>query len=214
MCVMAGLLIYALFQSSWLRSENTFFIKFVRAVVGVLGILTVVSLYGWVAWPPIHRHVLAQNERAKFEEPLKGKQSPEMSIQMACAPGDEIDCEYAEQLIPLFGESGWKVSGEVERVMLARPQPGIILGLHGGDPKTERNWDAGAWMAMTPTLEHVMNAFQNIGICPDSTSGSIIPEGQINIYVGHERDNETEPTSLTTNFEKMKEYQKTGVWRR
>ena len=187
----------------WVRRARSKRTKVIRGALGMVLAVALVAVYGWLVWPAVHRHTLSKAEREKFKAPLMGPQNPEMSIQLACAPGDEVDCEYAADLIPLFGEAGWKVSGEVQRITLIRPPSGITLGLKGGKPETERNWNSGAWTALTPTLEHVQQAFANIGIEPESTSGSIIPENQINIYVGHERDDESSPNGFTRSFEQM-----------
>ena len=48
-----------------------------------------------------------------------------MSIHLCCAPDDEVDCEYAADLIPLFGEAGWDVANTVDRITLGRPKPEI-----------------------------------------------------------------------------------------
>ncbi len=204
--VMFALLTYSAFQLQWIIEAAPHFTKIVRSVLGIMGIAVIVEAYGVVGWPPVHRHALSKSERERFEKPLKELKQPATSIQLACAPSDEADCEYAADLIPLFGESGWKVSGEVVRISLIRPMPGIILAQKGGDPATERNWDSGSWHALTPDFEGVRKAFVNIGIEPDSTSGSIIPENQIDIYVGHEREDESAPTNLTRAFDTFRKF--------
>jgi hypothetical protein len=90
--------------------------------------------------------------------------------------------------------------------------PGITLGLKGGKKDDVARWDAGGWVAMTPTLEHVKQAFENIGIEVDSTTGPDLPDGQISIYVGHEKPNESEPTDLTRSYERIYRMQKDGTY--
>ncbi len=159
----------------------------------------------WVK-PPSHRHTLSSAEREKFEEPLKEMKQPQTPIHIYCAPGDEVDCEYAATLIPLFGEAGWDVSRSVERITLGRPEPGIVIALHGNiKPEEEANlkWNQGEWTQILPEVGYVRQAFVNIGIEPDSTSGSVIPEKQINIYVGREREDESAPTDMTQSFRNL-----------
>jgi hypothetical protein len=148
----------------------------------------------------------AKAEREKFEKPLMELKQPKMTVHLYCAPEDEVDCEYAADLIPLFGEAGWDVSTAVERITLGRPKPGIIIGLHGtvkpeDEPKLK--WNEGEWTRSTPEEWAVRQAFVNIGIEPDSMSGAIVPENQINIYVGHEREDESAPTEMTQAFENL-----------
>jgi hypothetical protein len=180
-----------------------------RWIVGSLCLLALAGLIGLVMkgeWPPVHRHTFSQEERKKFEKPLMELKQPKTSIHLYCAPEDEVDCEYAADLIPLFGEAGWDVSGVVERVTLGRPQPGIIIAVHGTlkpEDELKLKWNQGEWAQWTPEEEHVRQAFTNIGIEPDSTSGYVIPENQINIYVGHEREDESVPTGMSRTAETM-----------
>lgn len=206
LCVMAALLIYALFQLDWINQAESRFIRVVRAAIGIGIIGVVVGMYGAVQWPPIRRHELSANERQSFEKPLKDFKRPQMSIHLYCAPEDEVDCEYAAKLIPLFGEGGWDVATTVDRITMARPESGIVIGLHGTvKPEDEPNlkWDQGEWTRLRPEEWAVRQAFVNIGIQPDSTSGAVVPENQINIYVGHERDDESAPTAMTREFENL-----------
>ncbi len=204
--IAAGCLIYGLSQSDWIVEADLPLKRWARFLVGSVITIGGAYCFGMVIWPPIHRHALSKKERKRFEEPLKNFKNPKMSIHLACAPYDEVDCVYAADLIPLFGEAGWDVSTIVERVTLGRPKPGIIIGLHGtvkleDEPKLK--WNEGEWTKIPPEEEVVREAFLNVGIEPDSTSGAIIPENQMNIYVGHERENELSPTDLTQMFENL-----------
>jgi len=129
---------------------------------------------------------------------------PKMAIHLYCAPADEADCEYAGELIPLFGEAGWDVANIVERVTLSRPKAGILIGTHGTvkpEDEPRMKWNEGEWSRLTPERTAVRQAFLNIGIEPDSIGGAIIPENQINIFIGNERENESAPTGMTREYE-------------
>jgi hypothetical protein len=204
--VVAILLVYAICQTDWIVDVSPKFKKVVRAIFAAGAVVVAVLGYGLVVWPPVHRHTLSKAEREKFEEPLKRLRQPTMSVHLYCAPYDEVDCVYAAGLIPLFGEAGWDVSTMVERVTLGRPMPGIVIGVHGtvkpeDEPKLK--WNQGEWGKITLEEEVVRQAFVNIGVEPDATSGSMVPENQINIYVGHERENESAPTEMTQTFKDL-----------
>lgn len=204
--VVAGFFLYGLFLT-WVIEVQKTTKRITRSIVGVVAVSFAVGVYGWFVWPPHHRHPLNAEERTSFEKPLKDFKHPQMSIQLYCAPNDEVDCEYAATLIPLFGEGGWNVSTVVNRITLARPEAGIVIGLHGtvkpeDEPKLK--WNQGEWTRDRPEEWAVRQAFVNIGIEPDSTSGAVVPENQINIYVGHERADESAPTLMTREFENLK----------
>jgi hypothetical protein len=199
-------LIYGLSQTDWIAEADSLIKTWTRFGLGAVVCVILFAGFGAMIWPPVRRHTLSQSEREKFENPLKEFRHPQMSIHLYCAPEDEVDCEYAASLIPLFGEAGWDVSRIVERITLGRPAPGIIIGVHGtvkleDEPKLK--WNEGEWTKITPEEKAVRKAFVNIGIEPDSTSGAIVPENQINIYVGHEREDESTPTDMTRTFENL-----------
>jgi hypothetical protein len=195
--------IYAIEQSDWVSESDIPIKRWTRFAIGAFSVIASDLVLGVAIWPPKHRHVLSQKERSEFEAPLKANHS-EMAIHFYCAPEDEVDCEYATDLIPLFGEAGWDVANTVDRVTLGRPKSGILIGLHGtvkpeDEPKLK--WNEGEWTRVRPEMWMVRQAFVNIGIEPESTSGGTVPENQINIYVGHEREDETAPTGMTQAFE-------------
>ena len=197
-------LIYGLSQSEWIAGADSPMKKWTRFGFGSVVCVSLFAGFAAFIWPPVHRHALSKSERDKLEKPLMELKKPQMSIHLYCAPSDEVDCEYAAGLIPLFGEAGWDVSTVVERITLTRPGPGIVIGLHGtvkpeDEPKLK--WNEGEWSRMPPEEGAVRQAFVNIGMQPDSTSGAVVPENQINIYVGHEREDESAPTALTQTYE-------------
>jgi hypothetical protein len=181
-----------------------------RRLTGSLNLLALAALVAVsmrLDWPPVHRHALSKAERAKFEKPLIGLKQPKMSVHLYCAPEDEVDCEYAADLVPLFGEAGWDISTTVDRVTLTLPKAGVLIGLHGTaklEDESKLKWNQGEWTLSTPEEWAVRQAFVNIGIEPDSTSGAAVPENQINLYIGHEREDESAPTDMTRGFENLK----------
>jgi hypothetical protein len=204
MALVALALLYPLFQLPLITRDKTKLGKISIGVATIVGMFVVLAFYTWLIWPPMRRHALSQVERRAFEDPLKELRQPKTSIHFYCAPSDEVDCEYATDLIPLFGEAGWDVSTTVDRITLSRPKSGITIGLHGtvkAEDEPKLKWNQGEWTTVTPEEEAVRQAFVNIKIEPDSTSGAVIPENQINIYVGHEREDESIPTDMTRAFE-------------
>jgi hypothetical protein len=214
LAVMFILLIYALFQLDWIIEAKPCLARFSRIVIGIVAMSGLLGIYGWFNWPSRHRHVLSKAEHDAFEKPLKDLKQPQMSIHLYCAPEDEVDCEYAADLTPLFGEAGWNVASTVDRITLGRPKSGILIGLHGtvkpeDEPKLK--WNEGEWTQIRPEMWAVRRAFVNVGIEPDSTSGATVPENQINIYVGHEREDESAPTDMTRVFENFQRQKIPGV---
>lgn len=206
LAAMSLLLVYAAFQFPWIREANPAFTKCTRMAIGIVGAVGLVSIYGVMVWPAPHRHSLSKSERAKFENPLKDLKQPKMSIHLYCAPEDEVDCEYAADFIPLFGEAGWDIATTVDRVNLGRPRSGILIGLHGTvkpEDESKLKWNQGEWTRLTPEQFAVRQAFVNIGIEPDAMSGATVPENQINIFVGHEREDESAPTDMTREVEQL-----------
>ena len=202
LALMAVFAIQPVLHLPWVYRASTRTARTIHGAVAIVLMLGVVATYGYVVWPPVHRHTLSDAERNAFEKPLLSLKEPKMSVHLYCAPGDEIDCEYAASLIPLFGQAGWDVSGTVDRFTLTRPEAGILIGMHGTvkpEDEAKLKWNQGEWTKWTPEVALVRQAFVNIGIEPDSNSGYMIPENQINIYVSHERENESAPTDMTRN---------------
>jgi hypothetical protein len=206
LAISALLLVHPVLHLPWAEASPNLSVKRIRGAIAILAMLSVFTIYGAWSWPPIRRHELNAKERDQFEKPLKDFKNPQTRIHLYCAPEDEVDCEYATTLIPLFGEAGWDVSTFVDRVTLGRPQSGIVLGLHGTvKPEDEPTlkWNQGEWTRDRPEQWAIRQAFVNIGIEPSVTSGGAIPENQINVYVGHERADESAPTNMTQQFEQL-----------
>jgi hypothetical protein len=178
--------------------------RITNSLTAVFGMIALVGIYGWFVWPPNHRHFLNGKERSAFEHPLKEQKAPREEIQFACPQDDETVCVYAAQFIDLFREAGWKVSSnQVERVVLAKPQAGIVLYKHGTGQLDPNNWRSGLWVQMSASLRSVYRAFNSVGIEPDSAANPSLPENIITIYFGLEKPNEDEETELTRGMKKM-----------
>ena len=203
----AALLVYAVFQLTWVLDAKPLFTACTRAICGIGVAFGLVAIYGWLDWPKTHRHTLSEKERARFEEPLKSKPDAGVAIQMACPTNDEIDCVYASNLIPLFGEAGWNVGIQVNRVNLPRPMEGIVIVLHSTTDYAPKKWNEGVWTKMLPAVVPIRKAFSNIGIEPDSNSGFSVQEDQIIVYVGPERADESAPTNFTQTALQMEKMQ-------
>jgi len=73
-----------------------------------------------------------------------------------------------------------------------------------------QKWNAGGWTAISPSLRHVRKAFLTIEVEPDSTADPDISEGVMGIYFGTEKEDASEPTSLTTAMKQAEEVRRSG----
>jgi hypothetical protein len=202
---MAAFLTRPVLHLRWLTGAESAFKRMVRTALAIFAMLLMVGALGWFSWPPIRRHGLSLDEKAAFEAPLKAGLDKSISIQLACPASDEVDCVYASNLIPLFGEAGWDVNLDVTRVNLPRPMQGINLVMHASTDFVPKKWNEGVWTKMLPAVIPVDKAFVAIGIEPDSNSGFSVAENQIIVYVGPERDDESAPTQFTQTVSVMEQ---------
>ena len=113
-----------------------------------------------------------------------------------------------------FGEAGWDVDGTVQRVTLIRPMQGVVLVEQGGTEEsqtTKWKWNIGGWTKLTPTYEDVYQAFSNIGIEPDGSANYALPDNQITVYFGPEKENESEPTTLSGTIANLRRQRAAGL---
>jgi hypothetical protein len=198
----------------WVRNAPSGKARRVRLILLFLVMANLVILYGRAIWPVGHRHTLTKNERVLFEKPLQGVQKPPMHIQVACPASDEQTCVYATQFQAFFSEAGWDVDRTVQRDTLVRAMQGVVLVEHGGTEEsqtTKWKWNVGGYTAMYPTFENVYQAFSNIGVEPESSANFSIPENQITVYFGPERENESQPTDLTSSVVNIRRLRKSGL---
>jgi hypothetical protein len=159
------------------------------------------------AWPPIRRHALATGEIAAFEAPLRAQRSQREEIVFACPAADENACVYATQFPDYFREAGWSVPRNgIERVTLGVAYAGIVIVTHADAKPDFTKPGSGVWVAMTPSLASVYEAFHNVGIEADDISDTDLPGTTLRIYVGAEKHDEAEQTQLTKGMETMKPY--------
>jgi hypothetical protein len=107
--------------------------KLIRATIIIVFIGGVMTWIGVIVYPPIRRHTLSIEEDQRFERPLRDKKDETLTIQIGCPLNDEKTCVFATQFIPLFGESGWKVSPFIQRLTLSKSQDGVIVYRRGGN---------------------------------------------------------------------------------
>lgn len=133
------------------------------------------------------------------------------------APVESLRCEF---ITALGANVGWMklryVAGNFSRTTLALRTTDHLVpmkALSNNAPtfsscpyedEGKLKWNQGEWTRLRPEEWAVRQAFVNIGIEPDSTSGATIPENQINIYVGHERADPSAPTEMTREFENLR----------
>jgi hypothetical protein len=64
---------------------------------------------------------------------------------------------------------------------------------------------------LSPTYENVYQAFSNIGIEPDGSANYALPENQITIYFGPEREFESQPTTLSDTIVNLRRERAAGL---
>jgi hypothetical protein len=179
----------------------------IRATIVLGGIAALMLFLCVEAWPPIRRHTLATDEITTFEVPLKAQKSEREEIIFACPAADENACVYATQFPDYFREAGWSVPRNgIERVTLGVAYAGIVIVTHADAKPDFTKPGTGVWVAMTPSLASVYEAFNGIGIEPDDVSDTNLPPNTLRIYVGAEKHNAAEQTQLTKGMETMKSY--------
>jgi len=201
------------FSANWIRLSLS-----VGIILRSLVILAVIwggaVWLGIKVWPPIHRHHLSAKERELFLRPLLGAQVPPMRIQVACPAVDERTCAYAAQFQALFSEANWDVDGTVQRVTLMRPTAGVTLVEKGGTKESQTDkwkWNIGGWTNLSASYENVYQAFSNLGIEGGGSAGSDVPDNQIIVYFGPERDDESQPTELSITIANLRRQRSEGL---
>lgn len=199
---MFGCLVHPIWQLSFIRRINRVTIK-VFSSAGLLFAAMLIAGFGFYVWPPIKRHPLTARERESFENALKSQKGDDLEIQIACPPNDERGCSYAGQFIRPVGDSGWNVQSYVSRLTLTKPLDGIMIYRRGGNRDYSlQHYDAGGYFNINePHLLAVQKAFQSMEIEPSGGTNPDLPENVMMIYFGPERENEAEPTDLTTSTE-------------
>lgn len=194
----------------WLNAPgDNFVLRFsgsaLRTAVVVSAIGTPVGLLCWGAWPPIRRHALDDDERAKFERPLQAQNSDRERIQLACPAADEATCVYAAQFINMFKDAGWKLqSYEVQRVSLGVPYEGIrMFGYVKEYPPSDAPSNVGEWSAITPSMVSIYRAFSSVGIETETGIRKDEEQDVLTLYFGSERPDESRRTQFTGTIEKM-----------
>lgn len=197
-----GVLVYpVLHLAEWLlQTKRKLGVRILAVIVLACGVLA----FAKVVWPTTKRHQLSESEQSAFKAALGSpSQSPRQLIQVSCPEHDEKVCMYASQFVGYFGQSGWPVRGNVERITLQRPMDGVVLIERGGKSGEELKWDAGGYTALTPDIESIYKAFRAVGITPNQSAGPDLPDGLIVAWFGEEKPDESAPTDLTRAIENL-----------
>jgi hypothetical protein len=202
---MVGCLVHPIWKLGIVQGAATALQRWAR-FIGILIIgMAVVAAFGFYVWPPIRRHALSAKERAAFGDALKTEQGGDVNleIQIACAPGDEKTCVYAGQFVELFGRAGWQVHPSVDRLNLAKASDGITAMRRAGNKAHMlQHWDSGGYVEINePHLLAVNKAFESIHVEIASAANPDLAENEMLIYVGPEREDESEPTHLTRTIQ-------------
>ena len=171
-----------------------------------------VIAFGINVWPTVGRHVLTDQERVRFQGPIKDQLSARDEIVVACPQQDEGTCVYAAQFVNIFREAGWRVRGNaVERGLWSRPVAGVFLINQGTGEIDPNDWKSGLWSRITPSFETVRDAFIKIGVESDSMSDKNLPDKTLMVYFGPEKPDAAAPTALTATMEKVEEYRRANA---
>jgi hypothetical protein len=140
-----------------------------------------------------------------FENVLKAEHGGDENLEVliACPSGDEKTCIYASQFVKLFGRAGWQIQPAVERVILANASDGITALRKAGDKEHMlKHWDSGGYVAINEAhLLAVQKAFQTLHIEIDSGADPDLAQNVMMLYIGPEKENESEATNLTRSTE-------------
>jgi hypothetical protein len=202
---MGACLIHPIWKLGFVREAPTLAQRRIRFLCTMIAGVIAVALFGLYVWPPIRRHTLSAKERAAFEDALRAEKGGDanLEVQIACPSGDEKTCVYAGQFVELFGRAGWQIHPSVDRLILARASDGITaLRRAGNKAHMLQHWDSGGYVAINEAhLLAVNQAFEALHIEIDSAADPDLAENVMRLYVGPEKDNESEPTHLTRSIE-------------
>lgn len=196
----------------WLQaSGDNFVLRFVGSALRTLFIVIVTGAPIFVlcrlAWPPVRRHILDDDEKASFEKPLRIQTSNRDEIQLACPAAEEVTCVYAAQFINIFKESGWKLqSYDVQRVNLAIPYEGIrMFGYVKEYPPPDAPPNIGEWSSISPSMVSIYRAFASVGIETETGIRKDEEQNVLTLYFGSERADESARTQFGDSIKKMEQ---------
>jgi hypothetical protein len=202
---MGACLIHPIWKLGFAQEAPTVTRRWIRFLCTMFIGVIVVVLFGLYVWPPIRRHSLTAKERTAFEDALRAEQGGDanLEVQIACPSGDERACVYAGQFVELFGRAGWQIHPSVDRLSLTRASDGITaLRRAGNKAQMAQHWDSGGYVAINEAhLLAVNKAFETLHIEIDSAADPDLGENEMLLYVGPEKDNESEPTHLSRSIE-------------
>lgn len=190
----------------WLKAPYWFGTP-IRATAVLAAMAVVMFALCWAAWPPIRRHVLDEDEKARFKAPLEDQEEDRYDIELACPNSDEATCVYVAQFITLFREAGWKVEdNQVKRVTLGIPYDGIrLFGYVEKYPEPDAPVNSGVWALVSKSLIATYRSFHAIGIEAESGIRKDEKPNTLTVYFGSERADESTPTQLTQLYGRLPE---------
>lgn len=202
---MAGFLIHPLWKLPYVRKARSTKQRRWRFAEAFLLSSIVLFIFGVYVWPPVKRHRLDEGEWQSFQKPLRSQTDARERIQILCPANDEGSCTYAQQFVDVFRDAGWVVEGnEIHRVTLHAPIAGVTIFTRGEGQLDPNNWRSGLWIDWTPSFIDVCQAFENVGIEPESHATLEQAKDEVAIYFGLEKENPSEKTSVTYWMEKVR----------
>ncbi len=163
--------------------------KMWRRITGALALLILLSAYGYWVWPAPRYLEFTKKQRDQFITTLRERFSPHQKVRIGCGTDEKI-CTAASNLVSLFQEANWTVSGnKVERGSLQLPKAGIAMTAHGSgyipDPDNPK-W--GLWVAFKEEQKCIVKAFGGMGLTVNfpPMADPYILDGEILLVVGPE----------------------------
>jgi hypothetical protein len=195
---MAVCLIHPLWKIPYVRKAPSTKQRRIRFAESLIVSSIVLIMFGIYVWPPARRHHLDEREWQAFQKPLRSQAEQREKIQILCPASDEGSCIYAQQFVNVFRDAGWTVEGNaIERVTISAPTAGVTIYSRGDGQLDPNNWRSGLWVTWTPSFINLCQAFENIGIEPESQATLQQRHDELAIYFGLEKENQSEETDVT-----------------
>jgi hypothetical protein len=184
-CVCWTISVVLLLRAFWIYERTVAIPHNWKTVITCGALLLVVGL----SWSPVRaeyrkEHFTVDSDR--FIATLR-TQSPESryTIRIGCPPSEEGSCVIAGHFVDYFRDAGWTVDGNsVQRAIIGRPQPGILLFTNGSGKLDPNNPHSGLWARGSQSLVTVMRAFTNVNLPIKRQVDPKMPESMIAVYFG------------------------------
>jgi hypothetical protein len=204
---MAACLVHPLWKFPYVRNASTMRQRRWRFAEAIIVSSIILFVFGVYVWPPAKRHRLDKGEWQAYQKPLGRQKDAKERIQILCPANDESSCIYAQQFVDVFLDAGWNVEGNaINRVIMKVPTAGVTILTRGEGQLDPKNWRSGLWVDWTPSFISVSQAFEDIGIEPESYATLEQRKDEIALYFGPEKENASEKTAVTYWMDEVREH--------